>query len=108
MNQRRQIYIGDYVRFKDEYLAQWRCEKPERIAALRETIYIVVESCRCYNWRFGIGGGGMMHTLRPFLGPLAEDENEISRGDDSLEVVPPAMVNEMMECRAESEMDISQ
>ncbi|HRR31238.1 MAG TPA: hypothetical protein P5557_08035 [Candidatus Sumerlaeia bacterium] len=108
MNRKRQIYIGDYVRFKDEYLSQWRTEKSARLAALRETIFIVVESCRCYNWLFGIGGSGMLLTLRPFLGPLLEEQNEISRGEDSLEIVPPALVNELMETRIESEMDIPQ
>lgn len=91
------IYVGDYVRFKDSYLRAWASEKNNRIRKLRDTIFLVTESSRCYNWAYGIGGGGMLLTLKPFLGPLAEEDMILGRGESSLELVDPEFVNQAME-----------
>ena len=105
MIKKRQIYAGDYVRMKEEYIRQWDSEDPERLKSLRETIFIVVESCRCYNWKFGIGGGGMLLTLRPYLGPLLGQDIEISRGEESLELIDPAEVDVMIARCIEEDID---
>jgi len=102
---RRQIYVGDYVRLKEEYVNQWTCERPERLRFLRETIFIVTESRRCYSWSFGIGGGGMLLALKPFVGPLVEEDMIIGRGEESVELVDPAIVDSLMRSSTESELD---
>jgi len=93
---RKQIYIGDYVRLKEEYVNQWKCEHPERLKCLRETIFIVIETCQCYSWRFGIGGGGMLLALKPFIGPLVDEDMVIGRGEESVELVDPAEVDALL------------
>ncbi|MCX6999473.1 MAG: hypothetical protein NT106_04135 [Candidatus Sumerlaeota bacterium] len=102
---RKQIYIGDYVRLKEEYVNQWKCEHPERLKCLRETIFIVIETCRCYNWRFGIGGGGMLLALKPFIGPLVDGDMVIGRGEESVELVDPATVDALLRGSTEEELD---
>lgn len=96
---RKQIYVGDYVRVNESYLLDWHTERNTRIRAIRDTIFIVTESCRCYSWAYGIGGGGMMLTLKPFLGPLVEDGIFLGRGESSLELVDPEFVNEALNRR---------
>lgn len=93
---RRHIYIGDYVRLTDEYLGEWSSERPERLLKLRETIFLVIESCRCYSWRYGMGGAGMIVTLKPFLGPLAGSDILLGRGDSSLEIMEPEEVDRVL------------
>jgi len=93
---RKHIYVGDYVRFSESYFLEWRSERNSRIGDLRDTICLVAESCRCYNWAYGMGGGGMMLTLKPFLGPLADENLFMSRGESSLELVDPELVNEAL------------
>jgi len=102
---RKQIYIGDYVRLKEEYVNQWKCEHPERLKCLRETIFIVIETSRCYSWRFGTGGGGMLLALKPFIGPLVDEDMVIGRGEESVELVDPAIVDALLRCSTESELD---
>lgn len=102
---RKQIYIGDYVRLREEYVNQWKCEHPERLKCIRETIFIVIETCRCYNWRFGIGGGGMLLALKPFIGPLVDEDTIIGRGEESVELVDPAIVDALLRGSAEEELD---
>jgi hypothetical protein len=93
---RKHIYVGDYVRFSESYLIEWNSERNSRIRDLRDTIFLVTESCRCYSWAYGVGGGGMMFTLKPFLGPLADENLFMGRGESSLELVDPEFVNEAL------------
>jgi len=93
----RQIYIGDYVRLSDAYLRGWTLsESSARIRALRDTIFLVTEVCRCYNWSYGIGGGGMLLTLKPFTGPLVDEDVWLGRGEESVELMDPAAVDQIL------------
>lgn len=96
---RKHIYVGDYVRLTESYLMEWVSERNSRIRALRDTIFLVTECCRCYNWDYGMGGGGMMLTLKPFLGPLADEDFFLGRGESSLELLDPEFVNEALNRR---------
>jgi len=92
----RQIYVGDYVRMKDIYLKEWTCENPSRLRNLQDTIFLVTESCRCYSWSQGIGGGGMLLTLKPFAGPLAKEDISLGRGEASVDILDPAFVDQFV------------
>lgn len=96
---RKHIYVGDYVRLTESYLSEWNAERNSRIGELRDTIFIVTESRRCYSWDYGMGGGGMMLTLKPFLGPLVEESIFLGRGEPSVELVDPEFVNEALKQR---------
>ena len=102
---RKQIYIGDYVRLKEEYVNQWKCEHPERLKCIRETIFIVIETCRCSSWRFEIGGGGILLALKPFIGPLVDEDMVIGRGEESVELVDLATVDALLRGSTEEELD---
>ena len=93
---RDQIFVGDYVKLSHNYLQNWKSERPSRIRELRQTVFLVVETARCYSWRHGIYGGGMLLTLKPFLGPLAKTEILYGRGDSSVELIEPKYVDELM------------
>jgi len=92
----QQVYVGDYVRLRETYLKSWKTEKPSRVKDLRDTIYLVIESTRCYSWRYGILGGGMLLTLKPYLGPLAKKDDILGRGEESVEIVQPDVVDDFL------------
>jgi|GEM_PF-549896 len=93
---RRPIYIGDYVCFTEDYLNAWKSERFSRLEELRNTVFIVTDSCRCYSWRYGIGGGGMLLTLKPFFGPLAKEDIFLGRGESSVSLVEPDVLDDMI------------
>ena len=108
---RKHIYVGDYVRLTKSYLSGWNTERNSRMRRLRDTIFIVTESRRCYSWAYGIGGGGMMLTLKPFLGPLVDEGIFLGRGESSVELVDPEFVNEslkrrLLDTQVQNELDV--
>jgi len=92
----RQIYVGDYVRLNEIYLREWTCETPSRLRDLRNTIFLVIEACRCYNWSYGMGGGGMLLTLKPFAGPLSREDICLGRGEASVEILDSSSVDRII------------
>ena len=96
MIKRKHVYVGDYVRLNGSYFQGWANEKPSRLRKMRDTIFRVVESRRCYSWSLGVGGGGMLLTLEPFIGPLAEENLRLGRGESSVEIVDPVEVDQLL------------
>jgi hypothetical protein len=88
--------VGDYVRLNENYIKDWKSEKLSRIHDLKDTIFLVVESHRCYCWDLGLGGGGMLLTLKPFFGPLVNENLYLGRADNSVEILDPSDVDDMM------------
>ena len=96
MIKRKHVYVGDYVRLNDTYFQEWTNEKPSRLDKLRDTVFRVVETCRCYSWSLGVGGGGILLTLEPFYGPLTKENLRLGRGDSSVEIVDPVEVDQLL------------
>lgn len=101
----RQIYVGDYVRLTGDYLKNWTTENPQRIEDIKNSLFLVVDSTRCYSWREGILGGGMLLTLKPCHGPLAKEDILFGRGEDSVEVVEPHEADKIMSISDLEDMD---
>lgn len=93
MRKRKTIYVGDYVRMNEHYLSQWKSEKHARLRNLRETIFLVIDTCSRCPTRFG--EGSMLLTLKPFTGPLAEESSLLGRSEESVDVLNPTYVDEV-------------
>jgi len=89
----KNIYVGDYVRLNEDYVRQWESEKSTRLRNLRETIFLVIDTCYCYASESG--GGGMLLTLKPFTGPLVEEGALLGRSEESVEALDPTYVDEV-------------
>jgi hypothetical protein len=47
----------------------------------------------------------MLLALKPFIGPLADEDTVIGRGEESVDLVDPAIVDALLRGSTEEELD---